>query len=271
MEKTFEYKTAKISYTRQGTGPVICLVHGFGEDRSVFDCQVNALKDKYCLLVTDLPGSGVSELWEDNEATMENFAACLYALLQHEQVSHCIMLGHSMGGYITLAFAAHYPEALLGFGLVHSTAFADSIEKIETRRKAIGVIKEYGAYSFLKNTMPNLFSAGFKQQQPAIVESLVEKGSSFSVEALTLYYEAMMKRPDRTEVLKNAQQPVLFILGTEDTAAPLNDLLQQVHLPKVSQVNILSGIGHMGMLEAPDVVTGFIDAFASLVQHHLKK
>jgi len=159
-----------------------------------------------------------------------------------------------MGGYITLAFAERFPGKLKGFGFVHSTAFADNEEKKATRKKGIKFIEEHGAYAFIKNTTPNLFSASTKKQHPEKVEDLIEQGKSFSEEALVQYYTSMMNRPDRTAVLAEAVVPVLFIIGTEDTAAPLDDLLKQVHLPKMADINIIEDAGHMSMLEKPDIL-----------------
>ena len=166
-----------------------------------------------------------------------------------------------MGGYISLAFAEMFPQKLKAFGLVHSTAFADSAEKKTGRQQGIEMINEYGAFAFLKNTIPNLFSKKFKETNADEVEQLIEKGKSFSEEALTQYYTAMMNRPDRTAVLKEAKVPVLFIIGEEDIAAPLDDLLQQVHLPDISDIHILQGVGHMGMMEVPELVNKHLLSF----------
>ena len=95
-----------------------------------------------------------------------------------------------------------------------------------------------------------MFASGFKQQSPGVVNELIEKGNSFSPQALVQYYNMMMERPDRTDVLKKLSIPVLFIVGTDDVAAPMDDLMQQVHLPAISYIHILQGVGHMGMLEA---------------------
>ena len=81
------------------------------------------------------------------------------------------------------------------------------------------------------------------------MEALIETGKSFSIRALQQYYKAMMNRPDRTQVLKDSEVPVLFVLGTEDVAAPMQDVLKQTHLPKISFVHVLEDTGHMGMWE----------------------
>ncbi len=267
MKKTFEYRGSPVEYRVEGEGRPVVLLHGFGEDGEIFGEQVEFLKQHAWVIVPDLPGSGGSGLFESADPSIDELSEAVNALLESEGISSCIMLGHSMGGYITLAFAEKYPSKLLGFGFIHSTAFEDNADKKETRRKAIELMKKYGAYAFLKNTIPNLFSARFKDEYPEEVEALIEKGKEFKTEALVYYYTAMMNRPDRTKVLRIATVPVLFIAGTEDIAAPLQDLLQQVPLPNVSQVNILGGVGHMGMLEAPGEVNTYLLNFLSLVIH----
>ncbi len=253
MEETFLYKDSITHYSRHGSGQAVVLLHGFGEDSSIFNNQVEVLKDICEVIVPDLPGSGTSDLFAKDagsNVTLTDYADWLHVLLQHSKLQEVIVLGHSMGGYIALAYAEKYGNNLKGFGLLHSTAFEDSEEKKETRRKAIKIIEAYGSYSFLKSTIPNLFAAGFKQQHPNIVNDLIEKGSSFSPMALMQYYQMMIDRPDRTHVLKELTIPVLFIVGTEDVAAPMDDLMKQVHLPAISYVHILQAVGHMGMLEA---------------------
>jgi pimeloyl-ACP methyl ester carboxylesterase len=253
MQKNFYHNNANIFYRIEGEGIPVVLLHGFGEDSNVWNEQL-VLKDNCRLLIPDLPGSGRSTFTkhEPLASTIEFYADCIYALLKNENIDSGIMLGHSMGGYITLAFAEKYSELLKGFGLIHSTAFADSEEKKQNRQRGIEIMDQYGSYSFLKNTVPNLFSSKFKKEHPERVNSLIEDGNKFSKEALQDYYRAMMNRPDRTEVLKNTRTPVLFVIGTEDVAAPMQDVLKQVHLPEIAYIHILENTGHMGMWEASE-------------------
>jgi pimeloyl-ACP methyl ester carboxylesterase len=266
MEKVFAYNNVQIHYRVEGEGMPVVLLHGFGEDSRVFKDQVSFLKEHCRLLIPDLPGSGKSALLQDDEASITSYADCVYALLQHENIQGCILLGHSLGGYITLVFAKKYPQTLLGFGLLHSTAFADTDDKKETRKKGIDFIKKHGAHQFLKTSIPNLFGNQCKEQRPQIIEDLVEKAKGFSDEALIQYYQAMISREDTTDVLEQTKVPVLFILGTEDMAAPLKDVLQQVALPAVSHVHVLQSVGHMGMLELPQAVNKHLLSFVFFVQ-----
>jgi pimeloyl-ACP methyl ester carboxylesterase len=182
-------------------------------------------------------------------------------LLQQEDISCCTMLGHSMGGYITLAFAEKYPGLLDGFGLIHSTAFADTEEKKQTRERGIAFIDQHGAHAFLKTSIPNLFGKRFQEEFPEKITSLVEAAAAFTKESLQQYYRAMIRRPNRAPVLESNPLPVLFVMGTEDVAAPMTEVLQQAHLPNKSYIHILPGTGHMGMWEAPEALNQWILAF----------
>lgn len=227
------------------------LLHGFGEDSRIFRDQVNVLSKQFRVFAPDLPGSGVlsSHHWQPGTETIEWLAEWVNEQLVAKQIDSCIMLGHSMGGYITLAFAEKFPEKLAAFGLVHSTAFADSDAKKETRQKAIRFMKEKGAFAFLKTSIPGLFGPLFSKEQPGKIAALVQEAKAFTIESLSAYYRAMIARADRSGVLKSASVPVLLVAGTEDTAVPLPDLLTQAAYPAECHFHILQQSGHMGMLE----------------------
>ena len=248
------YKDATIFYTVSGTGKTVVLIHGFGEDGSIWQQQVDFLKDHFCVIVPDLPGSGNSSFL--NDANINTYAEIVKEILDAEVQKSAIevndqitMIGHSMGGYITLAFAEKFPQYLNGFGLFHSSAFADEPEKIEGRLKAIEFIKTKGAYAFLKTTIPTLFTKQFSEKNPEKINTLLENGKKFTAETLIQYYNAMINRPDRTGILISCNKPVLFIIGEHDLAIPLKISLQQCYLPAISHVHILNESAHMGMCE----------------------
>jgi pimeloyl-ACP methyl ester carboxylesterase len=166
-----------------------------------------------------------------------------------------------MGGYVTLAFAELYPERLKAFGLFHSTSFADTEEKKAARRKGIEFIQKNGAAPFIRQSTPNLFSERSRQEHPEWVTSLIQRYSSFNPDALMSYYEAMIRRPDRSHVLKNFKGPVLFIIGAQDGAVPLASSLQQCHMPSIAHIHILQDAGHMGMMEDSDRAGHILDNF----------
>ena len=120
------------------------LLHGFGEYSSVWKYQTAFLKDHFRLVIPDIPGSGRSELLTGSQIYIDDYTEAVKAILDNEQISSCVLLGHSMGGYVSLAFAEKYPQYLLSFGLLHSSAFADADEKKQARLKSIKFIKASG-------------------------------------------------------------------------------------------------------------------------------
>jgi pimeloyl-ACP methyl ester carboxylesterase len=262
-EKSTSYQSASIFYRVIGQGKPVILIHGFGEDSAIWNKQIeflSATKDQYQLIVPDLPGTGKSELIDD--MSIEGMAETIKAILQEENISNCVVIGHSMGGYITLAFAEKYPQLLSAFGLFSSSAFADNEEKKAARLKSIAFVKNNSAYEFLKTSIPGLFGEIFaKENQPAI-DKLVERSKQFSAAAIIKYYEAMIARPDRTEVLKTFAGPILFIIGEHDKAIPFDQSMQQCYLPAQSHVHILRNSAHMGMWEetqkANDALLNFL-------------
>lgn len=264
IHKTVNRNDSVMQYTVTGIGFPVVLVHGFGEDSSIWNKQVDFLKEHCLLLIPDLPGTGAS-LNKANELSMESMATNIKAMLDQENIHRCLVFGHSMGGYITLAFAELYNSYLAGFGLVHSTAYADNEEKKKNRQRGIEMIAQYGGYAFLKNSIANLFGNAFKTTAPEAVAALIEKSKQFSNRALQQYYQAMMLRPDRTAVLRNTALPVLIIAGTEDIAAPIGDILEQAALSDQIQLHVLQGVGHMGMLEATTALNQYLLNF---IQQH---
>ena len=262
MKKEIHFSGSRIFYDVHGKGEPLVLIHGFGEDRSIWNNQLE-LGKQFQLIIPDLPGSGESDFIEsiDPAIGIETYAEVIMSILENEKIACCTMIGHSMGGYITLAFAQKYPELLSKLGLVHSSAFADNEEKINTRLKAIEFVKANGAYAFLKTSIPALYSDPFKAVHPGKVQELVNQSGNFKSETIIQYYQAMISRPGRTEVLTSFPRPIFFIIGEKDTAIPLAQSLHQCHLPAISHIHILSQVGHMGMIEEPLVCNEYITRF----------
>jgi pimeloyl-ACP methyl ester carboxylesterase len=261
MNKQIEIRKKKIAYRLYGNGKAVMLVHGFGEMGDVWNNQVEFLKDHFRLIIPDLPGSGDSEMTDD--MSMNGMAEILKVILDSESISKVAMIGHSMGGYITLAFAKNFPGYLESLGLFHSSAYADSEEKKATRKKGIDFIRQHGAYEFLKNSTPNLFSPASKEKNPGLIDDFIRSLDNFSASSLVSYYEAMMQRPDTTELLKATPLPVLFVLGEYDIAIPMQDGLKLSLMPEKSYIHILHQSGHMGMLEEKEKSNDLIKKFLS--------
>lgn len=271
-EKSFQHNGSNIYYKTIGAGKPVILLHGFGEDGTVWERQITALQNNFRLIIPDIPGSGKSAFLPN--ATIETYADIIKELIEMERSEAAAseenfesfsLVGHSMGGYVALAFAEKYPQYLNSLGLFHSSAFADADEKKETRKKAIEFIQEKGAVAFLKTSIPGLFNEAFDAENKSVILSLISKASNFTQAALVQYYEVMIARPDRIHVLKNFTKPVLFIIGVHDKAIPLQSSLEQCYLPAMSHVHMLENAAHMGMYEETAKVNSVLDNFLAQV------
>ena len=248
------YQQSSIFYRSVGKGKKVMLLHGFAEDGRIWDNQIDFLKNDFRLLIPDIPGSGQSEFIQNGDIAI--YAEVIRAILvddfekeKDNEPEVVTLIGHSMGGYIALAFAEKYPQLLASFGLFHSTAFADNEDKKLARTKAIQFIKEHGSFPFLQTSIPGLFNETFTAEHSIVVNELINQSKGFNPLSLIQYYEAMIQRPDRTEILKEFKNPILFIIGEKDAIIPLQSSLQQCYLPAQADVQVLKNSAHMGMLE----------------------
>ena len=264
MDKTITSEGRTLFYREEGSGQPVVLLHGFAEDGKLWDPIIPRLKTGYRLLIPDLPGSGRSTLPE-GEPSIDALATAVKGLIDAEGIDQCILIGHSMGGYIALSFAAQYPHRLKAFGLFHSTAYADSEEKIAVRRKGIEFIRQHGAAPFVRQFVPNLFAPGTRENRSQLVEELIRRYSGFSPQSLIYYYEAMIRRPDRIDVLQHFTGAILFIIGEKDQAVPYEMSLKQCHEPGIAHIHILENAGHMGMMEEPEDSGDMVESFLNFV------
>jgi pimeloyl-ACP methyl ester carboxylesterase len=249
-----------VEYEVRGTGLPIMLVHGFTEDRRIWNPLLAGMEDKYCWILPDLPGSGRSD-FNASLLQLKDFTELLNVISEQEKLAEFVLIGHSMGGYISLAFAEKYPEKIRALGLFHSSSYPDSAEKKESRDKNIRFIQKNGGTLFVGQSIPGLFSDQFKAEHPEEIRKLVDRYANFSPDSLVLYLNAMRNRPATTGVLYSITKPVLFIMGEEDKAVPLKDGLELCHIPRISYIHILSRTAHMGMIENTSLCNTIVDRF----------
>ncbi|MBL7717833.1 MAG: alpha/beta hydrolase [Flavipsychrobacter sp.] len=243
-------KFPQLAYRKSGQGPALVLIHGFPENGGLWGRVVPLLENDFTVIVPDLPGTGNSTLGTAG-ASMEDMADGIKMLLENVGLSRAVIAGHSMGGYVALAFADRYPDMLAGLALVHSTASADNDDKKETRRKSIALITKGGKEPFIKQMIPNLFAPTFREAHPSVIEEQVKRGMELEADSMVAFYEAMMNRPDRTDLLEKATFPVQFIIGKEDALVPAEVALAQSRMASRNFVSLYSNTGHMSMIEQP--------------------
>ena len=261
---TIVYQGIQLHYRKLGVGAATLLIHGFGEDGNVFNQAIKHLPEQGMLLIPDLPGSGESEIWPAAEPSLNDIALALNAILEKEGIEKCSVMGHSMGGYIALAFAEQFPEKMVALGLLHSTAYADSAERIQKRAQAIEFIEREGAAAFLRISLTGLFAPAFREQRKEVIDALFTSIKKVSGSTLIQYYRAMIQRPDRSKLLEAAPYPVMFIIGQEDEIIKASDTLQLADITTNAYIHVLNNVGHMSMLEAPESFSNLLLYFMEL-------
>ena len=261
MEDYCYYKNFKIHYNVLGSGPAVVLLHGFTESLDIWNDFAEGLAVSYRVVAIDLPGHGLSECVSQVH-TMEIMAECVKLVTDTLGIKQCVLIGHSMGGYVSLALIAIYPGMVKGLGLFHSHAFADSAEVIKNRMRTNNLIKK-NHYNFLSGFIPSLFTSENEKKFVKEINILVQGSKRMKVEAVVAANSGMAERCDRTHILKNATCPVLFITGKQDSRLSFDKALEQIGLPSDSSALILGDVAHMGYLEAKEktfhAVKTFID------------
>jgi pimeloyl-ACP methyl ester carboxylesterase len=223
----------------------LVLLHGHGVDDSIWDSIDASINDDYTVVRPNLSLFTFCK-------TVEEYADELHRFLTNAVIEKFTLIGHSMGGYIALAFAEKYPEMLEGFGLFHSTAYADDESKKHQRNQTIDMLRSYGTEMFVKNTAANMYGDRFKELFPQKIKEHILRFGKLPAEALITGINAMRDRKDRTAVLAAMPFPVLFIIGMQDKILSFESCIELSEYPKQSYPFILAEAGHMGMVERPD-------------------
>lgn len=257
------YNSHQISYTDDGSGPCIVLLHGYAETSKIWKKFREVLACSFRVITVDLPGFGKSDTVAEVH-TMDLFADVVCEVLKGCKVKTCLMVGHSMGGFVTLAFAKKYPGMLRGICLFHSHPFEDTVEGKVNRERAKKLMKE-SRQNYIFQFIPSLFAPELRERHSAAIEKLVKQASKISAESLIAATEGMKLRPGSEELLKTLNIPVLFIVGMKDSRAPLDRIGEMILLPKHSESLILHDIGHMGYIEAFNETLQSVWCFAKRV------
>lgn len=262
MIKFTEFRQAKVRYSDQGKGKVIVLLHGFLESIDVFEGLSKALSKNFRVIAIDLPGHGQTPS-VGYIHTMELMAQCVKRVMDSLHLKKYLVVGHSMGGYVTLAFAELFPQHVAGFCLFHSTAMPDSEERKKDRLRVIEIVKQDHT-KFVSELIPKLFSS----QNIVFLKKEVAQAKQIAVttpkEGIVAALRGMMARPSREQVLKNADCPVLFIIGKNDVILAWENILLLTGLPKKSFNIVLEHSGHMGFYEAPSETCKAIQKFSRM-------
>ncbi len=248
MQQT-SFQGNTMGWLDDGEGMPVVLLHGFCETAKMWDDFTTHLPG-YRFIRPNLPGATPSAL-PDMPLTIEYMADAVATVLDACKVHNAAVIGHSMGGYVALAFAEKYPNRLLGLGLFHSHPFADSPEKREVRNKHIAFVLHNGPIMYAKQLFPSLFAPELRADHRMTLEKLKhEVVQAYTAKGIIAQLEAMRERPDRSEILKRLCKPVWMLIGEKDPAISLELSMQMTHLPENADIHLLPQVGHMGMFTA---------------------
>lgn len=246
----FEHKSVSFHYKDSGKGTAVILLHGFLENADMWNELTGYLPKHYRIIALDLPGHGKSENLSYRH-TMLDMAEVVRSLMKHLRLKKCFMGGHSLGGYVSLAFGEQYPELLRGMMLINSTARGDSPAKQKDRDRAILAVKR-GHRSFIRAAIPNLFRPKNRRIMADKVNEVKQLALETSQQGIIATLEGMKIRPDREVLLHFAPYPILFVAGQHDPVLPFDTLEEQLKGHRVTP--IITENGHMGHIEDQEVV-----------------
>ena len=259
MNRTVNFKGKQIYFESRGQGNAVVLLHGFLESLQIWNCFSDELSKDYQVVTVDLPGHGQSDVLEEVHP-MELMAESVKMVLHELKINECVVIGHSMGGYVALAFARLFPKLVKGLGLFHSQAAADSAETKENRRRTVNIVK-LNRGGFISEFIPDLFAKANVLKFQNEIEQLKNLALKTSKEGVIAAIEGMKQRSGNFDLLINSNMPFLFIAGKEDSRIPVQNIMAQAILPQHSQVLILANVGHMGFLEAKNETLKMIRGF----------
>lgn len=242
-----ELNPVDLFFEEHGEGTPVVFLHGFPFDHSIWMPLVPLLRNNARLILPDLRGFGQSPVTED-VYSMRLMAEDIVRLLDRLEVEKAVIVGHSMGGYITLSFAQAYPNRLLGLGLVATQASADNPERRQSRYKTAESVNHKGARVVASDMVKTLTPK--KELVQSINDMILRTHPTGIVGAL----KGMAERADLTGALSHMNVPAVVIAGDADQLLPRENVetLAQM-LPKGWLVNV-PGAGHMLMMEEPEQV-----------------
>ena len=243
--KQLAYKNTKISYTDNGKGTAVVLLHGFLENKAMWDKYVTWLSKTNRIITLDLLGHGETECMGYVHA-MEDQADMVYAVLIYLRLRKVVFVGHSLGGYIALAFAELYPDHVKGLFLLNSTALADSEEKQTNRDRAIVFVKQ-DYTNFVRMSIANLFSEDNRKVLAKEIKKTKKEALKTPLQGIVAALEGMKIRKDREVLLHFAPYPIQLVLGKKDSVLPYEETIKQIEGTKVELTTFPDG--HMSHIE----------------------
>lgn len=235
-----------LAYDINGKGCPIVLLHGYLENRNMWDATVNQLKSIGKCISIDLPGHGASES-DFSLSSINDIAERIQVLLVQLNIKQFHIVGHSLGGYVAIAYAKKYPEMLSSILLCHSTADADSREKKIHRDRAIITVSKFKK-TYLYNSIPALFMEAQKNSYNSHISNMIKDASKINTKTIQQYLLMMKEREDSRVFIENTNIATAYIIGKNDPLFTATTLIQEANTANARHF-LLENAGHMGHIE----------------------
>jgi pimeloyl-ACP methyl ester carboxylesterase len=253
---TLTYKETSLSYTDIGKGKPLVLLHGFLENISMWNDISEVLSQTHRVISIDLLGHGKTDCL-GYVHTMENMAEAVHYILEYLQIQQSYFVGHSMGGYVALAFAEKYTSNVKGICLMNSTTQEDTEERKEIRKRASKMAKK-NLHPLIKMSVANLFTLQSKAKFATAIEKMAYDASTISVRGYIAANEGMRLRKNQEETFTKVNKR-LIITGKQDTILPLENIQKEAE--RTSTVLKELSNGHMSHIEDKDEIINILKDF----------
>ncbi|WP_109098823.1 alpha/beta fold hydrolase [Aquimarina sp. AU58] len=242
------YKGIKINYNTSGKGTPVVFLHGFLENSTMWEETIDHISSTYHCISIDLLGHGLTECMGYIH-TMEDMAQAIKVVLDDLNISKASFVGHSMGGYVALAYVDLFPNIVSGLVLLNSTSFPDSIERKQNRSRAIEIVKN-NPDAYTSMAIANLFAEENRLRLADKINMIKDQASKISLQGIISGLEGMKVRKDHTSLLSSFNKPKIIFAGTKD---PILLYDQSIKESKQCNINLVSfDGGHMSYLENKD-------------------
>jgi len=248
----------------RGVGFPIVFVHAFPLNSCMWTEQVSELWKQFRIITFDLPGMGKGGASVDG-LTMEGCADMIAELLTHLAIPQCILVGCSMGGYISMAFLRHYPERVKAMVLSNTRAGGDTPDGRASRRTQAEEVRTSGMENLIEGMVPKLLSEESIRNNPSLLKRVRAMMEDATPEGTAQLLSAMANREDSTALLVATAIPVCVIVGQKDVLTPVPEAKNIGILARDAEIHVVKGAGHLTNMEAPGEFNRIIVEFVRRV------
>jgi pimeloyl-ACP methyl ester carboxylesterase len=251
-----------VAFQDTGNGPAVFLIHGHPLDHTMWQPQVEFLRDRYRLIVPELRGYGATPLPAGKRVTLlDDFAEDILTLANHLNIDRFAIVGLSLGGQIAFETLRQAPDRIRAIVLADTFASLDTPEQKQTRIDTADRFDRDGFGNFATETLHKMMTPANAQAFPAVAEHIIRMVHDSNPHGAAAALRGRTQRRDYIPLLSQITVPSLIVVGREDAFTPVR-LSEEMHraLPG-SRLEIIEDSGHMTNLERPDEFNAILGSF----------